>query len=820
MITAILGVLKAGCAYVPLDPSYPADRLRFMLEDSAPVALLTQTHLGDMFRGLNEGLPILNLAETELAWRTMPETNPDPASIGLGPHHIAYLIYTSGSTGAPKGVMVEHRNAIQQIATVRGEYQFSSEDRVLQFASINFDASIEEIFGALLSGAVLVLRDDSWLTGAREFWAMCSTMSVTVVDLPTRFWEFVCEEGSFEVPSCVRLIIIGGEVVERRALDRWFQHRGHRPKLLNTYGPTETTINATIGEMTSENLIWQSIGRPIPNTRVYILDGQREPVPIGVTGELHIGGAGVARGYLDRPELTTERFLADPFSSDLGARMYRTGDLGRWRPDGSIEFVGRNDFQVKIRGFRIELGEVEAGLVEHDAVREAVVIAREDTPGEKRLVAYYTASLSGAAEENAPEQLRSHLSAKLPAYMVPAAYVRMGSLPLMPNGKLDREALPRPEAEAYAGGGYEAPRGETEAAVAAIWADLLRVERVGRNENFFSLGGHSLSAVKLLSRINEQFGINLKLPSLFGSPTLAKLSGLVESNGNAKAEDEPAAEPPRMFPIVLPIRTSGNGHPLFCIHPAGGVGSIYAPFQTCIDPAFPIYAIQARGLDPHEPAASCIEEMADDYAEILMREQPTGPYRLLGWSFGGIVAHATAVRLQQRTGRVGLLAIMDGLAPSQEQPIPSEPDIVSTFARFIFGNDPDYADTTPPEFETLEQLLSYCDKHPGHFEVARELPILRLAEFLRCQCGFAQNYQSPVFEGDVLFFEATQLDPGQIPTSVGWDKIVSGRIERIPVDSHHMFMMQPEPLALIGQVLNAQLGLAPVAAPVLAYPIS
>jgi amino acid adenylation domain-containing protein len=309
---------------------------------------------------------------------------------------LAYVIYTSGSTGAPKGVMIEHRQLCHQVTALKNQYGLRANDRMLQFASFTFDVSVEEIFGALLSGAELVLRTDAWLAGAADFWTLCHEHKVSIVNLPTLFWRQLAQEEQAAISTCVRLIIIGGDAVGSAALAVWFRRESHRPPLANAYGPTETTVNATICQLTPEPHTWRSIGRPISNTRIYILDAHGEPAPIGAAGELYIGGAGVARGYLNRPELTAERFLADPFAEESGARMYRTGDLGRWLPGGTIEFLGRNDFQVKIRGFRIELGEIEARLAEHPGVREAVVLAREDGPGDKRLVAYYASRIHDA----------------------------------------------------------------------------------------------------------------------------------------------------------------------------------------------------------------------------------------------------------------------------------------------------------------------------------------------------------------------------------------------------------------------------------------
>lgn len=413
MIVALLAALKAGAAYVPLDPAYPAERLHFMLKDSRSTVLLTQDHLKPLFAGLDQNLLVLDLSN-DADWRDQPESNPDHASIKLTPQNLAYVIYTSGSTGKPNGVMIEHRSVSDHIIALRAQWQICAQDRILQFASFSFDVSVEEIFLALLSGATLVLRSDGWLAGAQAFRSLAEQWGITIMDLPMRFWNQLAADRNARFPSSVRLLIIGGEAVERQALENWFEGDGERnslrPVLWNAYGPTETTINATLQQINTNPSTWNSIGHPLANTRVYILDEQMQPVPVEGTGELYIAGPGVARGYLGRPELTAERFLPDPYTQEAGARMYKTGDLARWLPDATIEFQGRSDFQVKLRGFRIELEEIEARLIEHPAVREAAVIVREDAAGEKRLAAYYVMDEGGTSNGDEAHRVREALT--------------------------------------------------------------------------------------------------------------------------------------------------------------------------------------------------------------------------------------------------------------------------------------------------------------------------------------------------------------------------------------------------------------------------
>ena len=527
MIVALLAVLKAGGAYVPLDPAYPVERLQFMIEDSAPVALLTQGHLGPLFTHLEGTLTVLDLDDAS-PWQEQPETNPDPDSIGLTSHHLAYVIYTSGSTGLPKGVMVQHRGLCNLVQAQIAAFFLSETSRMLQFSSFSFDASVSEVMTSICSAAQLHLSSKVDLQATDALSATVASHAITHATLPPAILALQPENMSF---GSIHVLVVAGDKANAQL---------NRPSskgllLINAYGPTETTVCATLYSLSSQTVGTPPIGRPIANTRIYILDVHGEPVPVGVAGELYIAGAGVARGYLNRPELTAERFLPDPFVSEQGARMYRTGDLGRWMTDGNIEFLGRNDFQVKIRGFRIELGEIETKLMEHPDVREAVVIAREDTPGDKRLVAYYTADPSMETGEETGEEtsdagrLRSYLSALLPEYMVPAAYVQLSALPLTPNGKLDRKALPAPGSDAYATRGYEAPQGELETRLANVWEEVLKVERVGRHDNFFELGGHSLLAVRLVTYLRQSLNVEVSVRDLFEKPILYDFRTILET---------------------------------------------------------------------------------------------------------------------------------------------------------------------------------------------------------------------------------------------------------------------------------------------------
>ncbi|WFQ81065.1 amino acid adenylation domain-containing protein [Xenorhabdus sp. SF857] len=525
MMVGLLAILKAGGAYVPLDPNYPAERLAYILGDAAPVALLTQT-LFTQTTLINRltNVPIVDLNHLAFLSADMPDSNPDPQVLDLTSRHLAYVIYTSGSTGLPKGVMNEHRGVVNGLLWSQKTYQLTPQDRVLQKTPFSFDVSVWELFPPLMSGAQLILARPDGHKDPHYLRSEIEKRQITLLYfVPAMLQQFVHAIPAGCCPS-LRHILCSGEEFPYALQQKCLSHFAHC-QLHNLYGPTEAAIHVTAWQCVPDRYIGRvPIGKPIANIQIYLLDSHKKPVPIGVTGELYIGGIGVARGYLNLPELTAERFLADPFSSDPDARLYKSGDLARWLPDGNIEYLGRNDFQVKIRGFRIELGEIETTLAQCHGVREAVVIVREDIPNEKRLVAYLL------AEPNAtlvPAELRQQLAQHLAEYMLPSAFVTLATFPLTPNGKLDRQALPEPDQTALATRNYAAPIGDIETALAGIWQQLLKLEQVGRHDHFFELGGHSLLAIQLAARIRQKLARELHLQQLFSHPVLADLAALL-----------------------------------------------------------------------------------------------------------------------------------------------------------------------------------------------------------------------------------------------------------------------------------------------------
>ncbi|HEU4880739.1 MAG TPA: amino acid adenylation domain-containing protein, partial [Longimicrobium sp.] len=536
MAVGLLAVLKAGGAYVPLDPDYPAERLRHMVEDAAPAAVLAYGVPDALVAGLvgDSGIPVIRFETDAQAWAHRPETN--PARTDVHPDHLVYVIYTSGSTGKPKGVMNHHRCLVNRLAWGAREWTLTAEDVLLCKTSLSFDGHIRELFLPWSVGGRVVMarpgghKDPDYLLQAIH------DGGITMVNLNGSLLLVMLDHPRLQLMAGLRQMLVGGESFPGTGLIS-FLERLPETALHHLYGPSEAAtamMAAHLGPVQARRVV--PIGRPTANARMYLLNPAGHPVPVGVTGEMYVGGHGVARGYLGRAAQTAERFVPDPFG-EPGARMYRSGDLGRWLDDGQVEFLGRNDFQVKIRGFRIEPGEVEVRLREHPRVGEAVVMARADANGENRLIAWYTGD-----EAVDPAELRAHLAGRLPDYMVPAAFVRMESFPLTPSVKLDRAALPDPEGDAYATREYEAPVDETEEALAGIWADVLRLERVGRGDDFFALGGHSLSAVRVVSRVRQELGVDVALRELFARPVLMDFAGEILDAQLAQFDPEALAE--------------------------------------------------------------------------------------------------------------------------------------------------------------------------------------------------------------------------------------------------------------------------------------
>ena len=730
MIVGLLGILKAGGAYVPLDPAYPKERLDFMLCDSQVSVLVTQQKLVDsLVDGLvdnptMQGIPIVCLDKDWEVIQKQSQVNP---LTNVTSKNLAYVIYTSGSTGKPKGVMIEHQSLVSFTHTARLEYGLTKQDRVLQFASISFDAAVEEIYPCLTSGGTLVLRTSEMLGSVPAFVQKCRDMQLTVLDLPTAYWhQWVAElaelaklanfkMANLAIPESLRLVIIGGEQVNPEKVAMWLHFAGSYPQLVNTYGPTEATVVSTTYLIPGSPLVnipqRIPIGRANANVQVYVMDKHQQLVPIGVAGELYIGGDNLARGYLNRPDLTEQKFIQNlfnnskfkiPFGKTSGlqnSKLYKTGDLARYLPDGNIEFLGRIDNQVKIRGFRIELGEIEALLSQHPQIRSAVVKVYEDESGNnKYLVGYVIAN----QEQPIVSELRSFLKQKLPDYMIPSTFVMLESLPLTPSGKIDLKALKapdrtRPELEKT----FVPPSNPTEELLASIWASVFGFEQIGIQDNFFDLGGHSLMAVQLISKINQKLDKDIPISTLFQHPTVAELATLVTKNVDYSVT----------HPCLVPIQVGGTQPALFCIHSAGGQVMIYQHLATCLGKDQPVYGLQSRALEDPAIEHESIDSMAYEYANAIRQHQPNGPYCLMGWSMGGAIAVSVAKQLEQQGLDVAFVGLVDALLVPDNAPTWSEP-LFELARRFNAA----FADTLmayhPDEKQALQNELiglSYFD---------------------------------------------------------------------------------------------------------------
>ncbi|WP_237882565.1 non-ribosomal peptide synthetase [Pseudomonas sp. PGPR40] len=656
MIIGLMAILKAGGAYVPLDPEYSGERLVFILADTAPVLVLADA-AGR--RALGAALQVHTVLDPG---DVHAEVDANPEVTGLTPNNLAYIIYTSGSTGQPKGVMVEHAQVMRLFDTTHPSFGFEASDVWCLFHSFAFDFSVWELWGALRYGGTLVLVPHAITRSPQAFYQLICEQGVTVLNqTPSAFTTLM----EYVQPSSDRLryVIFGGEALQPSTLRNWYGVRGEFvPQLVNMYGITETTVHVTYYPLTSSDAQQADsvIGQRLPDLNLYLLDAHGQPVPMGAVGEIYIGGIGVARGYLNLPELTDERFLLDHFAGKPDARMYKTGDLARYLSNGNLVFLGRNDDQVKIRGLRIEPGEIAARLTEHPSIREAVVeVQGVDT--DKRLIAYVVAQpevsnndafiFKADSEADLPlaGRLRDYLSERLPDYMVPSAFVLIESLPLTPNGKLDRRALPVPEEEAFAHAAYEAPQGETETILAALWSELLGVEPVGRHDNFFALGGHSLMAVQLMQKIRS-YGLECSLSDIFEHPRMANLAFQI-------------AQSPLLNRHVgaITVRSGGTESPVFFV-PSGLADYSYAiSLAQQIRVSCPIHVLPWSAIG--EPFPHSMEVMAERMVPLIQAIQPEGPYRIAGYSSGGILAYAIAHVLMCKDASVEFLGFIDVPAP-------------------------------------------------------------------------------------------------------------------------------------------------------------
>jgi amino acid adenylation domain-containing protein len=835
MLIALLGILKAGGAYVPLDSNYPVERLAFMLEDTQVSILITH-------QSLVEKLPvqqaqILCLENDSDKINCQSEDNP---TCNVTVNNLAYVTYTSGSTGRPKGVCVVHQGVVRLVKRVKYA-DLNSAEVFLQLAPISFDASTFEIWGCLLNGAKLVIMPPL-VTSLAEIGQAIIGYQITILWLTAGLFHLMVDERLADLKS-VSQLLAGGDVLSTAHIQKLLTHHPNI-KLINGYGPTENTTFTCCYTIVDPQQITGSvpIGRPIANTQVYILDRYLSPVPIGVAGELYIGGDGLARGYLNRPDLTTEKFIANPFIENVTSHLYKTGDLVRYLPDGNIEFLGRLDNQVKIRGFRIETAEIEAVLNQHHLVQQCMVIAREDEPGNKRLVAYI---VSTAPEAFDPKDLRRFLQQALPDYMLPSVFVPLEAFSLTSNGKIDRKALPKPVVDLQSSTTYVAPSTPIRQKLADIWADVLKVESVGINDDFFALGGDSLLALQTFAQIETVFQQKLPLSILLKAPTIDQLANILQDNNYADA-----------WSPLVEIQVGDSAYPLFCIHGGGFNVLIYRTLAIGLGANQTVYGIQARGLDGSQPSNNSLEMVAADYIREIRRVQPTGPYFLSGLSNGGNIAYEMARQLRAEGEEIALLAMFDSYTMGAITLLPSLPRLVSSlhyllmygFPRLIQKSvqtelkttwinlrekfqdfrSPASAAMNGPEttIESPEAIEIMNDSSPYPLKLRLKNGMDRISQYVLAHSPYSfftpktqlQKLDSSIattlkqleksyavvtdsddlkpYSGKIILFRATETVPGfQRAADLGWGRIALGGVDVYHIPGHHISIMDSPVLA-------------------------
>ncbi|MEU4743082.1 amino acid adenylation domain-containing protein [Actinosynnema sp. NPDC023658] len=801
LVVAVLAVLKAGAAFLPIDPDHPADRIRLTLADASPALVVTTsgTDLPDV------GTPRLHLDAPEVdkvlrGRGGAAEVTDRDRLTPLRPEHPAYVIYTSGSTGKPKGVVIPHRALRNLIADMRLRLAMSRDDRLLAVTTFGFDISILEIFVPLVSGATLVVADREVVRDPIALGAAVVDTRTTVMQATPSLWQSLIETDP-SVLRRLRVVLTGGEALSEALATSL---REHAQDVRNMYGPTETTIWSTVAEVDGGK---PTIGKPIGNTKVYVLDHALRPVPVGVPGELYIGGEGLARGYLGRTALTADRFPADPFSG-TGERMYRTGDVVRWDADGEIEFLGRRDHQVKVRGFRIELGEVEAALRAVPEIADAVVVAAGG-----RLIGYVVPVAGSAVPE--PAAVRRRIGEVLPDYMIPSAIVALEHFPLNTNGKVDRAALPAPEFADRTPS--REPATAAERLLCDVFADVLGVPSVRVEDDFFELGGHSLLATGVVSRARKA-GLRFTIADVFVHKTAAGLASIAEvqdapaagASAVARVFDEVRAldrgdDTLDPFAVVLPIRPSGSKPPLFVLHSGLGSSLPYVGLARSLDPEVPIYGIQSPSVGRLAPLPESIEAVAEEYIPHLKSVQPEGPYHLLGWSFGGVLAHEIAVRLQARGDEVALVADLDGYPhrPGTEDEELNPDELLLRVMEQIGHDRREFAGRDLKPGDVVEVLRR--DRHP--LAELGEQRLLAMLAVVRNHGRIMERFTPSTLRGDLVLFAATADRSEDENTELAgtWKSYVDGevRVHRIPCG--HEYMMHPEPQALIGAAVADEL---------------
>lgn len=787
LLIVLLAIMRTGAAYLPLDLDSPMERTAMVLEDAAPAAIIAEPSLHAQFAACRAlVLAPADPGQTSAAGMEEPDRST--------PEGIVYVLYTSGSTGRPKGVQVTHRNLANFLRAMQLELLPRTTDRYLSVTTLIFDIAGLELYLPLISGAQVILAGSEVVHHPLLLARLMRRSNATHMQATPSLWRILLSSSEATLDNVH--VLVGGEALSAELASRL---QGMAARVTQFYGPTETTIWSTVSHLGPMGEAAPPIGGPLLNTQLYVLGDDGEPVMTGAAGELYIGGAGVARGYLNRPELTVERFLPDPFAGK-GARMYRTGDLVRWNDEGELEFLGRIDAQVKINGHRVELGEIESHLLRNPAVSQAAVAAHRSTDGSITLAGYIVTTPGAEAD---PEALRTALSAHLPGYMVPRKVMVLDALPLTPNGKLDRKALPVPERATRMP--YAQPVTPVETKLAALWQEVLRVDSVGLHDNFFELGGDSLSAAEFCAVFPSHFGAELPLGKVFEAPTIAELAARVEHLSSESADP---------LGVVLPLRRGkpDEQRPLFCIHPIAGLSFSFSSLLRHLHPEMPVYGLQSRGLSDGQQLPGSIEEIAADYVEHILSIQPEGPYRLIGNSLGGLIAHSMAEQMLARNLQVDLLAMIDTyLFTSVERAYPlTEADEVRAVLKFLDITLP--PEQLPSNMEELAETLRgiYSQRAmPVADEILQSHPqfIQHVFAVMLNNMQLARRHMPKRVDLDVLYFSATG---GELPVILGhspsaWRTFIGGTLEVHELDCGHESVLEPIQAGRIGTILQRRL---------------
>ncbi|MGW4741691.1 amino acid adenylation domain-containing protein [Nocardia xishanensis] len=769
-VTAMYAVHAAGGGYVPVDPDLPADRIAYMLSVAAPVLELSSL----------DGLELSGFDDA-------PVTDADRLA-PLRPHNVAYLLFTSGSTGRPKGVAVSHSSMLNQVRWISGLCALTPNDVVLHKSPATFDMSVWELFATLAVGARMVIaRADGHADPAYLAETIAAQRVTVTAFVPSMLAVFVDAAPARSLDS-VRTLLVGGEAFGPEVVAA-VRRTMPGVELHNLYGPTEFAVCATAHRVTEADSGNIPMGTPVWNARAYVLDHRLRPVPPGVAGELYLAGAQLARGYRSRPGLTAERFVPDPYGD--GSRLYRTGDLVRWRHTGGLEYLGRTDFQVKLRGLRIELGEIEAVLAEYPGIARAIAVVRS-TGAVEHLVGYVVPAAGATVEAAA---VLAHAATALPEYMMPTTVVVLDTMPLTPSGKLDLTRLPEP---VLAVGEFREPSSWLEEAVARIFGAVLGVDRVGADDDFYALGGNSLKSVQVVNELRKELGYEVPIAWMLSDPCPADLANRIKSG---MCSDDAVDRTDHGFDVLLPIRTGGERPPLFCIHPAAGLSWCYRTLDRYLFDGRPIYGLQAPQIGGEVPGPTSIEEMARRYFEEIRTVQPHGPYHLLGWSLGGVIAHAVAVEMRAAGEQVALLALLDAEADGVEEPAfpaVTAGELISNLGP-VLGVDFVSADAT------AEEAAELIERHLGSSLGIDAARIERLTDAYNQAIRAVSVWRPAVLDTDMLYFTATRERRSDAAGHEGWAPVVRGQISAFDIDATHLAMTEPGAMAQIARIIDARL---------------